>query len=138
MKGLTPTQRTLRALRQEGYLCGIVERFNPHVGKYGIRQDLFGIFDIIAITPNGICGIQSCGQSYSEHNKRILESEYAIEWLKAGGNIELWSWRKVLKKRGGKLKVWMPKVKKYTLEDFDFETKNKSKSKIEETIKEGE
>ena len=31
-KGLSNTQRTLRALRQEGYICGMVERFNPYGG----------------------------------------------------------------------------------------------------------
>jgi len=125
-KGLSPTQRTLRALRQEGYICGIAERFNPYAGvmlptgkRSGIRQDLFGFIDIIAIKPIGICGIQSCGQSFAEHNRKILSNEYAPEWLKAGGSIELWGWRKVKYKRGGKRMIWKPRIKVYSYKDFN-------------------
>ena len=118
MKGISNTQRTLRALRQNGCLCGIVERFNPYAGSHGIRQDLFQFIDIIALYPNSICAIQSCGQSFAEHDRTILENEVAPEWLKVGGHIELWAWRRILKKRGGKQKVWAPRVKEYTLEMF--------------------
>jgi len=119
MKGLSPTQRTLRALRQEGYLCGMVERFLPHAGPFGKHQDLFGIFDIIGIMPKGICGIQSCGNSFAAHNRTILESEFSLEWLKAGGHIELWAWRKVKMKKGGKQMVWRPRVKIYDTKDWE-------------------
>lgn len=119
MKGLSPTQRTLRSLRQEGFICGIVERFNPYVGKFGITQDLFGIIDIIAIKHDAICGVQSCGQDFAAHNRKILENEFAPEWLKAGGTLELWAWRKVKQKRGGKQMIWKPRVKIYGLGYYD-------------------
>ena len=115
---LRPTQRTLRALKQQGCLVGIVERFNPYAGPHGIRQDLFGFIDIIALYPTGIYAIQSCGQAFSEHMKKILENEVAPEWLKAGGGIQVWGWRKVLKTRGGKLKIWQPRVHTFHLDDF--------------------
>lgn len=125
MKGISNTQRTLRALRQEGYLCGMVERFNPYAGvmlptgrRSGIRQDLFGFIDIVAIKPIGICGIQSCGSDFKKHDLKILENEFAPEWLKAGGSIELIGWRKIKLKRGGKAMRWAPRIKVYTLEDF--------------------
>jgi len=116
---LSNTQRTLRALEQQGYISGIVEKFNPYAGPYGKRIDLFNFIDIISIMPKGICAIQSCGSSFWKHDKKILENEYALEWLKAGGHIELWGWRKVVKRRGLKLKIWKPRVKVYTLEDFN-------------------
>ena len=125
MASLSPTQRTLRLLRQEGCLCGIVERFNTFAGpivkgrRVGIRQDLFQFIDIVAILPIGICGVQSCGQAFSEHNKKILENEIAPEWLKAGGFIYLYGWRKLVKRRGLKQKIWSPRIKEYTLEDFE-------------------
>ena len=118
-KGLSATQRTLAHLRHEGYQCGIVEKFNPYAGPHGIRQDLFGFIDIIAITPKGICAIQSCGQSFNEHDKKILENEVAPDWIKAGGYLELWGWRKLKLKRGGKAMRWTPRVKEYTEDDFD-------------------
>jgi len=122
MKGLSPTQRTLRQLRQEGFICGIVERFNPYAGKFGIRQDLFGIIDIIAIKHDAICGIQSCGSNFAEHDRIILENEFAPEWLKANGHLELWGWRKIKLKKGGKMMVWRPRVKVYCLDDFGRQT----------------
>ena len=118
---MTNTSRTLKALHQDGYICGIVERFNRFGGSHGIRQDLFGFIDIIAIKPNEIYGIQSCGQAFSEHNKKILNSELAIDWINAGGKIELWGWRKIKKKKGGKQMIWKPRIKVYTIGDFTWE-----------------
>jgi len=118
-KGLSATQRTLRCLREQGRICGIVERFNAHVGPFGIRQDLFGYIDILALDPQrGIIAIQSCGQSFAEHARKILENEIAPEWLKAGGKIELYGWRKVKLKRGMKAERWMPRIREFTLADF--------------------
>jgi hypothetical protein len=119
---LSPTQQTLRMMRQQGRLCGIVERWNPYAGKFGQRSDLFGFIDIICLDPQrGIIGVQSCGQAFSEHDRKILEdcAENAIEWIKSGGVIELWGWRKIKKKRGGKAMIWQPRIKRYTLEDFN-------------------
>ena len=114
MSRLSPTQRTLRALRAQGRLCAVAEKWNPHVGPYGIRQDLFGWIDVIALDPQrGIVGIQSCGQSFAEHLRKLLDSdctEALLEWLRCGGHAELWGWRKVKLKRGGKAQVWRPRV----------------------------
>ena len=112
MAGLSPTQRTLKSMREQGRLCGIVERFNAYVGKFGIRQDLFGFIDIIALDPqHGIVAIQSCGQDYSGHVKKLTEerNEAVFEWLKHAP-CELWAWRKVKLKRGGKAVRWSPRV----------------------------
>jgi len=102
-------------LEQQGYLSGIVEKFNPYAK---VRVDLFNFIDIISIKPKGICAIQSCGSDFREHDRKILKNEYALEWLKAGGTIELYGWRKVKKRRGLKQMVWRPRVKVYTLKDF--------------------
>ena len=117
--GLSPTQRTLRELRQLGRVCGIVERFNAHAGPFGVRQDLFGFIDIIALDPErGIVGVQSCGQSHAAHKRKILEerNQEALEWLKCGGTIELWSWTKRKLKRGGKALRWVPRIECITTE----------------------
>ena len=118
-KGLSPTQRTLRELRQRGCICGIVERFNSFVGKFGIRQDLFGFIDLIALDPDkGIVGVQCCARSgHVAHRTKILENENAPEWIKAGGTIEIWSWGKQKLKRGGKAMRWMSKVETITFEE---------------------
>ena len=51
---MSPTQRTIRALKDQGMVCGIVEKWNRFAvrgnsGQRGVRQDLFGILDIIAL-----------------------------------------------------------------------------------------
>jgi len=117
-KGLSPTQRTLRYLRQMGWHADIVERWLPRAGPYGKRVDAFHFIDILAIGENSIIAVQSCGSNFSEHDKKILASDYAKEWLRAGGRILLIGWRKCVYKRGSSWKVWKPRVKEYKLEDF--------------------
>jgi len=118
MAGKSNTSRTLEYLRAEGLECGIVERFNQYGGKFGIRQDLFGIIDIIAIAQGRLVGVQSCGQAFSEHDKKIMASEFSLKWIEAGGELVLIGWRKVKKKRGGKQMIWKPRVKEYSKLDF--------------------
>ncbi len=109
-----------------GAHCDMVERFIQNAGplifsqvggkrvgkRTGVRKDLFGIIDIIALYPDRtrICGVQSCGAAYSEHKKKILSSFYSPLWLYYG-DLELWGWRKL--KSG-----WKPRVYKFSLEDF--------------------
>ena len=121
-KGTSPTQRTLRELRRRGYRVDIVERWLPIPGGFGRRRDLFNIIDIIALTPTGILGVQSCGSSFSEHWKKLTEdeAEQTRAWLETPGTaLELWGWRKVKRKRGGKAMVWKPRVKQVELLDLD-------------------
>lgn len=63
---MSPTQRTLKKLRKDGYTCAIVEKWNQFAK---IRQDLFGFIDILAIRENEVCGIQAC--HISDIYKRI-------------------------------------------------------------------
>lgn len=120
--GTSPTQRTLQALRSQGRKCGMVERFNPHVGPHGIRQDLFGIIDIIALDPErGVVGIQSTGSAFAEHERKLLEErrQDTHDWLSTpGASLELWGWRKVKVKRGGKAMRWEPRIRTFTLADL--------------------
>jgi len=117
----SPTQRTIRELKNQGRKCGIVERFNHHVGPHGIRQDLFGIIDIIALDPErGVVGIQTTGSDFSGHYKKLTEemAQSTLDWLKTPGAVlELWGWRKVKLKRGGKAMVWRPRIKEITMDD---------------------
>jgi len=116
---LSPTQRTLAALRAMGRKCGIVEKWNAHAR---IRQDLFGIIDIIALDPvAGVVGVQSTGQDFAGHRHKLEgdKAQECIDWLSTPGTaLELWGWRRVKVKRGGKAMVWQPRIKIYTLEDF--------------------
>jgi len=122
VKGLSPTQRTLRALRQQGRICDIAEKFNIHARPFGKRFDLFGFIDVVVLDPQrGIGGIQSTGQAFKQHIDKLLDgdcTELVIEWLKSGGFVEAWGWRKIKLRRGGKALRWRPRIKQITLEDF--------------------
>ena len=116
---MTPTERTLEYLRNQGYFCGIVERFIPSK-PFGHRVDFLHIIDILALTPDGVMGIQSCGQAYSEHMKTLTEihSDESRRWLETPGtSLYLYAWRKLKNKRGGKAMHWEPRVRQITLED---------------------
>ncbi len=118
MAKISPTSRTLEYIRSQGWEAEIVERFNRFAGPFGQRKDLFNVIDIIALTDQGIMGIQSCGQAFSEHDKKILNEPMALKWLEKGGKLQLVAWRKILKKRGGKMKVWSPRIKDYDISMF--------------------
>ena len=119
---LSPTQRTIRALKEQGMICAVVEKFNPHVGEHGIRQDLFGILDIQALDPvRGVIGIQACSQSSASHIRKIKEerTQETIDWLSTPGTkLEVWCWRKLKLKKGGKAMRWTPKITEILLSDI--------------------
>jgi len=118
-KGLSSVQRTLKALRDRGLECAIVEKFNQYAGPFGRREDLFGIIDIIALGPDGVIGIQACGSDFAGHKEKILVGKYqeTYNWLNTPGtSLELWGWRKIKVKRGGKAMVWKPRVERIELE----------------------
>lgn len=112
-KGISNTSRTLEYIRSMGWECDIVERWNSYAGKFGQRKDLFGIIDIIALTEHGITGIQSCGQAFAEHDRKILGEPMALKWLEKGGALILIGWRKILRNRKGKAKYWTPRIMEY-------------------------
>ena len=124
MSKVTPTQRTLARLKKEGCRAGVVERWLAYAGSFGVRQDLFGFIDIIALdrqynpmNGTGIIGIQACAASgLSAHLTKIRRDcgDAALDWLTAGGRIQVWAWRKVkmIKADGtkGKADRWQPKI----------------------------
>ena len=85
---ISPTQRTLKALREQGAKVQVVEHWNPFAKR---RIDVFHFIDILALIPGkGIVGVQCTSDSNrASHREKILTNEYAPEWLKYGGKIEL-------------------------------------------------
>lgn len=94
----TPTARTLKQLRDEGYTATVVERWNPHARR---RQDLFGFGDILAIKPGmpALIVQATSGTNHSARRRKILGIEDAQRWLNTGNTIEVWSWKAAPGKR---------------------------------------
>jgi len=114
---LTHTARTLAAFRERGFLCGMVERFIPQK-PHGKRVDLYGIIDILAIDRYVTIGIQSCGQDFAAHRQKMIEAESTGIWLSSPYRmLQLWGWRKVKKKRGGKQMIYQPRICHIFLKD---------------------
>jgi hypothetical protein len=99
----SPTQRSLKWLRQRGFTAAITERWNPHAK---LRQDLFGFIDIVALS--SICGIvavqTTSGPNMAARISKIRDLLAAKVWLDAGGMIIVHGWRKVGAR--GKRKLW--------------------------------
>ena len=122
-RGISNTSRTLEFIRSQGWIADKVEQFNPYAGKFGQRKDMFGFADIVAMGENSIIAIQSCGQSFAEHDRKITQDEtvapLALKWIESGGRLLLIGWRKVKLKRGGKAMRWSPRIKEYSIKDFN-------------------
>lgn len=89
----SPTQRTLKHLRDAGYpLVQVVERWNPHAR---IRQHLFGIIDVVAVGED-IVGVQATSASnVSKRVTKITESPALPILRKAGIRVLVHGWRKI-------------------------------------------
>jgi len=88
----SPTQRTLAHLRAAGYpLVQVVERWNPFAK---VRQDLFGIIDVVAVCPD-IVGVQATSASnVAARIAKITESEALPILRKAGIRVLVHGWAK--------------------------------------------
>lgn len=106
---MSPTQRTLKYYRDQGFLCAITEHWNPFAH---IRQDLFGFIDIVAIHAGRIIGIQTTSSAHhAERRDKINSLEASKRWLEAGGEIHICSWRKSIPRN-----VWTPRIEEITKE----------------------
>jgi len=116
----TPMQRTRAELKKHGIVNGIVERYFPKSKKYpfGHKEDFLNIIDIIGLD-HGVVGYQICGTDYQPHIRKITEEkkENTIAWLMAGARLELWGWRQLKRKRGGKALYWSPRIADILLVD---------------------
>jgi len=93
---VTPTQRSLAYLRAEGWQVAIVERWNPHAR---IRQDLFGVFDLLAVRDGVTMGVQVTSTGVASRVKKIADSDMVPALRRAGWTLMVHGWRKSAKGR---------------------------------------
>jgi hypothetical protein len=88
---MSPTQRSLKYLRDEGYLVAIVEHWQPFAR---IRQDLFGFIDLLAIRRDETLAVQVTASGVSSRVKKIEASPHLGRVREAGWKIFVHGWRK--------------------------------------------
>jgi hypothetical protein len=106
----SPTQRTLKWLRDRGWIAGVVERRLP---RGFTTIDLFGFVDIVAARPgSGFLFVQTTTTSnQAARLRKVLGLDTPAQVLAAGGRIQIHGWRKY-----GRL--WDVTVREVTLNDL--------------------
>jgi hypothetical protein len=80
-------------MESDGLTVAIVEKWNPHAR---IRQDLFGIIDLLGVGLGGTVAVQTTSASnMSTRRKKMAASETLPKILAAGWRVELHGWQKV-------------------------------------------
>ena len=98
---MSPTQRSLKYLRDQGYRCWIVERWCPYSRK---RKDLWNCLDILAIGNGQTVGVQTTSRgNVAARVKKIEENEYYQELVRSGWKVHVHGWGKL--KAGWTLKL---------------------------------
>lgn len=91
----SPTSRSLELMRERGYLIAVVEKWLPWAKK---RQDLFGLWDLIAVKDGETCAVQTTSASnVSARIKKITDHENLARCRKAGWKLLVHGW---VKKKG--------------------------------------
>lgn len=90
---MTPTQRTLKKLRTEGWLPWVVERRIPVLRN--VTQDMFGFIDVLAIRGTETLAVQTTsGSNVAARIKKIADSEHVGKVREAGWLLHVHGWRK--------------------------------------------
>lgn len=108
----SPTQLTLKYLREAGYTCDIVER---RITKWTTR-DFLGFADILAVKPGtiGVLAVQTTTvDNQSTRKKKVMGIDALQAWLDAGNRFEVHGWAK--KGPRGKRKLWAVNVNEICL-----------------------
>ena len=89
----SPTQRTLKHLREAGYpLVQVVEKWNPHAR---IRQDLYGCIDVLAVGDEIVAVQATSGSNVASRIRQLTEHPSLPYLRKAGIRVLVHGWRKV-------------------------------------------
>ena len=101
-------ERSLAEIKSRGHRYWKVEQWNQWSKR---RVDLFNIIDVLVLDQS-ILGVQVCGSDFQDHVRKITqdERENAVAWLESGGRLQIWAWRKIKVKRGGKAMKWDLKI----------------------------
>lgn len=87
---MSPTQRSLKHLREAGYVCAIVEHWDHFARK---RRDLFGMFDLLCVREGETLAVQTTsGSNVSARVKKIGDSDLLGAVRDAGWVVHVHGW----------------------------------------------
>lgn len=100
---MSPTQRSLKLLRERGWIAEVTERWIPGgAGRPGIRKDLWSFADLLCLHPvtGEILAVQTTSASnISARVRKIADCELTPVVRKCGIGIHVHGWRKPCKGR---------------------------------------
>jgi len=102
---VTTTELTVQLYRERGYMTAVVEKWVPH---RSIRQDLFGIGDVIAVHPNRTgCTLIQCTtvDHVNDRWQKCITSPSLSTWLAAGNAFTIIGWEQ-RRSEGGQRLLW--------------------------------
>lgn len=89
---MTPTQRTIRHLKDLGYTVATVEHYNYFTKR---RHDLFGVIDVLAIGNGETLAVQVTSKSnMSARIRKIEDNEALPEMIRSGWRVIVHGWWK--------------------------------------------
>jgi hypothetical protein len=89
---MTPSQRTVKHLREQGYMVANVEHYNAFTRR---KHDLFGVIDLLAIGNGETLAVQVTSKSnMSARIRKIEESEALPEMLRSNWRVIVHGWWK--------------------------------------------
>ena len=99
----SPTQRSLKLLRSQGWLVAVTERWNPFAK---VRQDLFGFIDLLCIKGDKTLAVQTTSAANAAARvDKVKAMQSASLWLESPGRaIVVHAWAK--QGARGKRKLW--------------------------------
>lgn len=102
---MTPSQRSIKHLRDDGYQVANVEHYNAFTKR---KHDLFGCIDLLCIGNGETLAVQVTSKSNMRARvKKIEESEALPEMLRSGWRVIVHGW-------------WKNKSNRYELKVFEF------------------
>lgn len=119
---VSPTQRALAHCREQGWTAAITEHWNAFAH---IRQDLFGVIDLIVLDGQGggPLGVQvTSGSNVSARVNKALAEPRLRAWLMSPARFVVWGYRPAptYRKDGtkGVRKQWVLREVELTLADL--------------------
>lgn len=124
-KGTSPTQKSLKVLRDAGWKADVAEKFIrlPNHPAGGFRRDLFNVADIVAVKKGEpVLFVQTTDStSVAHHLEKLRDEEHAatVEVLVAVGRVEIHGWAKPTKT----IRRWRQRILEIGPEDVVVERK---------------